>query len=40
VAYVYIMSSWRRTLYVGATTDLERRVNEHQNGTLSGFSAK
>ena len=36
--YVYIMSSPSRTLYTGVTNDLERRVNEHKSGAISGFT--
>jgi putative endonuclease len=36
--YVYIMASWSRVLYVGVAGDLERRVTEHRNGILPGFT--
>jgi predicted GIY-YIG superfamily endonuclease len=38
--YVYIVASASRTLYVGVTNDLERRVWEHRHKTLGGFTAK
>ncbi len=38
--YVYIMASRSRTLYIGVTNDLERRVLEHQPGALGGFTQK
>ena len=31
--YVYIVECADRSLYTGFTNDLERRVNEHNNGT-------
>jgi putative endonuclease len=38
---VYIMASGRNgTLYVGSTSDLERRVSQHKNVAFGGFSAK
>src|SRR6266478_2596229 len=38
--YVYIMSSLSRTLYTGATNDLERRVGEHKEGKPGSFTAR
>ena len=40
VYFVYIMASRSRTLYTGVTNDLERRVNEHRQGQIPGFTAK
>jgi putative endonuclease len=39
--YVYILTNWNnRVLYVGMTNDLNRRIYEHQNELVDGFTKK
>lgn len=40
-AYVYIITNKRNgTLYTGVTSDLKKRVWEHKEGVIDGFSKK
>jgi putative endonuclease len=38
--YVYILSSYTGTLYIGISNDLDRRTLEHQMGTIPGFTQR
>jgi len=40
-ACVYILASrWRGTLYTGVTSDLARRVHQHRQHSLGGFTSR
>ncbi|HRX22212.1 MAG TPA: GIY-YIG nuclease family protein [Syntrophomonadaceae bacterium] len=39
--YVYMLTNWNnKVLYTGITNNLERRVYEHKNKLVEGFTAK
>jgi putative endonuclease len=38
--FVYILASKSRALYTGITNDLKRRVYEHKNKMIAGFTSK
>jgi putative endonuclease len=39
--YVYITTNWNHTiLYIGVTNDLKRRIFEHRNKLVAGFTQK
>ena len=41
VYFVYVLASERNgTLYVGVTSDLIKRVQEHREGLVAGFTRK
>src|SRR5260370_36869523 len=37
---VYILASRSRSLYIGVTNNLERRMMEHRQGLVPGFTAR
>jgi putative endonuclease len=39
--YIYILTNKKNgTLYIGVTNNLTRRIYEHRNGTIKGFTKK
>jgi len=37
--FVYLLTNWNnKVMYVGMTSDLLRRVHEHQTGAVEGFT--
>ena len=39
--YVYILTNWNNhVLYTGVTNDLERRMTEHKQGLIEGFTKR
>jgi putative endonuclease len=41
VYYIYILTNWNnKVLYTGVTSNLERRLYEHRNHVVDGFTKK
>ena len=40
IYYVYILSSQRRVLYIGMTSNIEQRIFQHKTHVFAGFTAK
>jgi putative endonuclease len=36
--YTYILGSATGTLYIGVTSDLDNRIQQHRNGAFNGFA--
>jgi putative endonuclease len=38
--WIYVLGSRKLVLYVGVTTDLQKRLLEHKNGVFGGFTKR
>ena len=38
--FVYILSNRSRTIYIGVTNDIEKRVAQHKSGSIPGFTSR
>ena len=39
--YIYILSTWdNKTIYIGVTNNLHRRVQEHKSKAIEGFTKR
>ncbi len=38
--YIYIISSFKKVLYIGITSNLRKRIWEHREGVVNGFTKK
>ncbi|MBN1363461.1 MAG: GIY-YIG nuclease family protein [Syntrophaceae bacterium] len=39
--YIYIMTNWNnKVMYAGVTSDLQKRVYQHKNKLINGFTSK
>ena len=39
--YVYLLTNWNnKVLYIGVTSNLERRIYQHKNKLIKGFTEK